>query len=104
MPAIPTGALTPEDLPLLQQVLKETGERLDTLRAIREGLGGVSSIHITLCYAGTDENFIGATRYLDQDLIPFNLAMEAAALIDNSINHYVRTASGLNTLINWLSK
>lgn len=71
--------------------IRELEQKIQTLQFLGQHLDQ-SSIKIEFTYE------CGSRAVVDQSLIPFNLAMELRVLIGDSIDHYQRVITNVNTI------
>lgn len=71
--------------------IRELQQKIKTLQFLGKHLDD-SRIKIEFTYS------CGSVALIDQSLIPFNLAMELRLLIGESIDHYQRVITNVNTI------
>lgn len=71
--------------------IRELEQKIKTLQFLGQHLDQ-SAIKIEFTYE------CGSRAVVDQSLIPFNLAMELRVLIGDSIDHYQRVITNVNTI------
>lgn len=97
---------TREDIPNLRRLLSETQSKIEKLMPLRYHVVNdicSESAAVSFSYKLPGE-FIPTVVVLDQELIPFNLSMEAARIVCDSLSHYNRVCTSLKVLIDLLEK